>query len=161
MILDEILDVLKNNETKNAYTVNNISYSYKKLYMFVCNIYNFLLKENKDKKPIVVYGNKEIYMKATFLASSFAGITYVPIDESIPKERAESIVKQVKPYCIIGDFENEYCINIFKNQIYEIMENKEFDGISKIYLLPFPGGWAQGPHPACVQFLAEKWQGCL
>ena len=134
MILDEILDVLKNNETKNAYTVNNISYSYKKLYMFVSNIYNFLLKENKDKKPIVVYGNKEIYMKATFLASSFAGITYVPIDESIPKERAESIVKQVKPYCIIGDFENEYCINISKNQIYEIMENKEFDEISKIYL---------------------------
>ena len=92
MILDDILKVLKNNGTKKAYTVNNISYSYEKLYMFVCNIYNFLLKENKDKKPIVVYGNKEIYMKAAFLASSFAGITYVPIDESIPKERVDLII---------------------------------------------------------------------
>lgn len=134
MILDDILDVLKNNGTKKAYTVNNISYSYERLYMLVCNIYNFLLKENKDKKPIVVYGNKEIYMKAAFLASSFAGITYVPIDETIPKERVEAILKQVNPYCIIGDFENEYCKNISKNQIYKIMENKEFNEISKIYL---------------------------
>ena len=57
MILDEILKVLKNNGTKKAYTVNNKSYSYEELYMFVSNIYNFLFKENIDKKPIVVFGN--------------------------------------------------------------------------------------------------------
>lgn len=134
MILDDILDVLKNNGTKKAYTVNNISYSYERLYMLVCNIYNFLLKENKDKKPIVVYGNKEIYMKAAFLASSFAGITYVPIDESIPKERVDLIIEKVNPYCVIGDFKNKYCKNISKNEIYKLMENEEFNEISKIYL---------------------------
>ena len=135
MILDEILNVLKYKGNKKAYTINNKSYSYGELYMFVCNIYNFLLKENKEKKPIVVYGNKEIYMNATFLASSFAGITYVPIDESIPKERVELIINQVKPYCIIGDFEKENYKSISKNKIYEIMENKKFDEINKIYLI--------------------------
>lgn len=134
MILDEILENLKNKGKNKAYTVNNQSYSYEELYKFVCNIYHFLLLENKEKKPIIVYGHKEIYMKATFLACSFAGITYVPIDESIPKERVNLIINQVNPYCIIGDFESECFKNIPKQRICELMENEKFDEISQIYL---------------------------
>lgn len=134
MILDQILEILKNNGKNKAYTVNNQSYSYEELYKFVCNIYHFLLLENKEKKPIIVYGHKEIYMKATFLACSFAGITYVPIDESIPKERVNLIINQVNPYCIIGDFESECFKNIPKQRICELMENEKFDEISQIYL---------------------------
>ena len=90
--------------------------------------------ENKEKRPVIVYGYKDVYMKATFLACSFAGITYVPIDESIPKERVDLIINQVNPYCIIGDIESKCCENIPKQQICELMENEKFDEISQIYL---------------------------
>ena len=134
MILDEILENLKSKGKNKAYTINNQSYSYEELYKFVCNIYQFILLNNKEKKPVIVYGNKDVYMKATFLACSFAGITYVPIDESIPKERVDLIINQVNPYCIIGDFESKCYENIPKQQICELMENEKFDEINQIYL---------------------------
>lgn len=127
MILDEILEILKKKSNDKAYTINNESYSYRQLYQFICNIYHFLLKENKEKRPVVVYGHKEIYMKATFVACSFAGMAYVPIDESMPTQRVEQIIKQVNPLIIIGK-------NISKEKIYHIMNDKNFDEINEIYL---------------------------
>ena len=91
MILEEILKNLKSKGNNKAYTINDKSYSYDELYKYICNIYKFILLNNKEKKPIIVYGHKEVYMKATFLACSFAGITYVPIDEGTPKERVDLI----------------------------------------------------------------------
>lgn len=129
MILDDILKALKEGKSNKAYTINDKSYSYKELYKFVCNIYHFLLKENKDKKPVVVYGHKEIYMKATFIACSFAGMTYVPIDDSMPKERVEKIIKQVNPLLIIGK-------NISKQKINEIMNEDSYKEVNDIYLKP-------------------------
>lgn len=130
MLLDDILKILKNKSKNKAYTINRKSYSYAQLYKFVCNIYYFLLKENKKKKPVVVYGHKDIYMKATFLACSFAGMTYVPIDESLPKSRIEEIIKQINPQLIIG--KNK----ISKEKIYNIMNKDNFREISTIYLKP-------------------------
>ncbi len=129
MILDDILKVLKERVSNKAYTIDDKSYSYKELYKFVCNIYHFLLKENREKKPVVVFGHKEIYMKATFIACSFAGMTYVPIDDSMPKERVEKIIKQVNPLLIIGK-------NISKQKINEIMNENNYKEINDIYLKP-------------------------
>ncbi len=127
MFLNDILQILKEKSNNKAYTVNNESYSYKQLYKYVCNIYHFLLKENINKKPIIVYGNKEIYMKATFIACSLAGMTYIPIDESTPKERVNEIIKQVNPDLSIG-------INVSKEKINEIMNNENLIEINDIYL---------------------------
>lgn len=129
MILDDILKILKEKSNDKSYTINNESYTYTQLYKFVCNIYHFLLKENKQKKPVIVYGHKEIYMKATFIACSFAGMTYVPIDENMPKERVEQIIKQVEPELIIGK-------NISKQKINEIMNQENYKEIEEIYLKP-------------------------
>lgn len=129
MILDDILEVLKEKSNSRAYTINDKSYTYKELYKFVCNIYYFLLRENKEKRPVVVFGHKDIYMKATFLACSFAGMTYVPIDESMPEGRIEQIIKQINPIIIIGK-------NISREKIYEIMNKDNYEEISKILLKP-------------------------
>ena len=129
MILDDILEVLKEKSNSRAYTINDKSYTYKELYKFVCNIYYFLLRENKEKRPVVVFGHKDIYMKATFLACSFAGMTYVPIDESMPECRIEQIIKQINPIIIIGK-------NISREKIYEIMNKDNYEEISKILLKP-------------------------
>ena len=135
MILDEILKILKNNSNSIAYRIGENKYTYKQLYQYVCNIYHFLLENNKNKKPVVVYGAKEIYMKASFLACSFAGIPYVPIDVNIPQDRIKSIINQINPSIIIGNIENDDR-TISKNKIYEIMDNKNYDCISNIYMKP-------------------------
>ena len=136
MMLNEILNVLKNGKEKIAYAYNGKCYSYAAFYKFVCNIYKYLLEHNLDKKPIIVYGHKDIYMKACFVASSMAGITYVPIDNSIPNERVNDIIIQVNPYCIIGDYEFEGVINISEKKICQIMQVKNYVDIDKIYMKP-------------------------
>ena len=129
MILDDILEILKNKSDNKAYTINEKSYTYKDLYKYVCNIYNFLLQENKQKRQVAIYGHKDIYMKAAFLACSFAGMTYVPIDESMPEERVKTIINQVEPIFTIGK-------DISKEKINEIMNEENYKEIDKIYLQP-------------------------
>lgn len=136
MILDEILDVLKRENDDIAYIEKAISYTYNELYMFVSNIYSFLLLNNTERKPVIVYGNKQIYMKATFLACSYAGMTYVPIDISMPEERVKLIINQVNPYCIIGDFKSKDCKSISSKEIEDIMKEKSYNNIKKIYMKP-------------------------
>lgn len=136
MILDDILTILKENSNYTAYTIGNKSYTYSELHKFICNLYNFILTQKNNNNPIVIYGHKEVYMKACFLACSFAGVAYVPIDESMPKNRVEQIIKQVNPSLLIGNFNNETCKNISKEKIYEIMNNSNYKEIENIYLKP-------------------------
>lgn len=136
MILDDILENLKNKNLKKAYTINNESYTYHEFYKFVCNIYHFLISEKIINRTVAIYGEKDVYMKASFLACSLAGLTYVPIDKSIPCERIREIIKQVKPGLIIGDLEDSSCKTIRKQEIYEIMKNEEPIDIESIYLKP-------------------------
>lgn len=97
-------------------------YTNKELYKYICNIYEYLIQNNRNRNKVVVYGHKDIYMLASFLACSFAGMTYVPIDSSIPDKRKQSIIEQVKPKIIIDE------------KINDIMINKKYKDISKIFL---------------------------
>lgn len=136
MILDDILEKLKNESINKAYTIHEKSYTYKIFYQYICNIYIFLKSENKDKTPIIVYGHKDVYMKATFLACSFAGITYIPIDRSMPQKRISLILEQVRPNIIIGNLKSDTSRVISEKQIYEIMEKEEYEEINEIELNP-------------------------
>lgn len=97
MLLDDILKNLKEYENKKVYSNGKIEYNYGTLYKYVRNLYNYLNKIENGKTPIIVYGHKDIYMLVCFLACSFAGITYVPIDISTPKERVREIINQINP----------------------------------------------------------------
>ncbi len=136
MILDDILKKITENQENVAYTVEGNIYRYKDLYKYVCNIYKKILEDNPTKKPVIVYGEKEIYMKATFLACSFAGMAYVPVDCSMASSRVDSIISQVKPGLIVGDFEKYGIKSISKNQIEGIMERECYEEIDKIYMEP-------------------------
>lgn len=137
MLLNEILEILKKkNSNQNAYTINGNSYSYKEFYKYVCNLYHFLLLNNPQKLPVVIYGHKDIYMKASFLACAFAGMTYIPIDKSIPNERVNLIINEVNPCFIIGNYNNNV-INFFDEEaIFRIMEQENFNEIDEIFLKP-------------------------
>lgn len=135
MILDEILNILKKKSKFKAYTIGEKSYTYAEFYKYVSNIYEFLLKENEQKKPVVIYGHKEVYMKAFMVACSLAGMVYVPIDISMPEERIKSIIDQVKPGIIVGDLKN-FNKNVSKSKIYDIMENENYKEINHIFMKP-------------------------
>ena len=100
-MLNKILNNLKMYPEDECYEINDKVYKNKDLYKYVCNIYNYLLKNNPNRKSVIVYGHKDIYMIASFLACSFAGMAYIPVDESIPNERRKKIVEQVKPNVIL------------------------------------------------------------
>lgn len=133
MILDDILKILKSNGNDKAYTIGEESYTYRELYKYVCNLYYYLLEKNKNRLPVIVYGQKQIYMKASFLACSLAGMTYVPIDESMPIDRVKLIKDQVKSNLIIGNLSLANCETINKEQIEKIMHNNNFKEIDTIY----------------------------
>lgn len=136
MLLEKIIKQMQENENEIAYNVGQKKYTYKEFYKYVCNIYYFLLNENRCKKPVLVYGHKEIYMKATFLACSLAGITYIPVDISFPEERINQIIGIVKPELIIGNFESKNIKNISQNEVEKIMKQNKYKKIEKIYLQP-------------------------
>lgn len=121
-MLERILKNLKQKEEYECYQINDKKYTNKELYKYTCNIYEYLLKENKEKRCVIVKGHKDVYMIASFLACSFAGITYVPIDISIPKERQNKIIKQIQPKLIIDE------------KIETIMTKSEYHDIEQIYL---------------------------
>lgn len=136
MLLERILEKIEENKSKMAYTVGSKTYSYKDFYKYVCNIYWFLLRENTNKKPVLIYGHKDVYMKATFLACSLAGIAYIPVDISFPEDRINQIIDMVKPQLIIGDVGNKNVQTISQKEIEKIMDNDNYNKIDKIYLKP-------------------------
>ncbi len=100
-MLNKILLNLKKYPDDECYQIKDKIYKNKNLYKYICNIYNYLLINNKKRKPVIVKGQKQIYMLASFLACSIAGFAYVPIDEDAPEERTRKIIKQINPDLII------------------------------------------------------------
>ena len=134
MMLEDILKNLKSLGNTKCYEINNEVYTYSQMYKYVCNMYYYLLENNKEKKNVIVYGHKDVYMIASFLACSFAGITYVPVDETMSTNRVNSIISQADPSIIIGDFKNDNVKNISKEKIYYILSNEPSKNIEKIYM---------------------------
>ena len=117
-----ILDNLRRYPEDECYQIKDKIYKNKDLYKYACNIYQYLLERCSYQDLIVVCGHKEIYMIASFLACSFAGMTYVPIDVSTPKGRRERIITQINPGLIID------------NSIQDVMDKESFKEISDIQL---------------------------
>lgn len=136
MILDDILVNLKEEEKRISYTYQGSSYTFHDFYRFVCNIYHFLKKENSSRKPVIVYGQKQAYQKATFLACSFAGMTYVPMSQEMPMDRIRKIIEQVKPGLIVGDLESEEIKKFSQKEIEKIMEKEDYEEIETIAMKP-------------------------
>lgn len=121
-MLNKILENLKQYPSYMCYQIKDKTYTNQDLYKYVSNIYTFLIKEKNCKKQekVLVYGHKEIYMIASFLACAFAGLTYVPVDITIPDGRKKKIIEQVNPKIIID------------KEIENIMDRENYKEISKI-----------------------------
>ncbi len=121
-MLEKILENLKSNNQYICYSDGENSYTNTELYGYVSNIYKYLLNANPEKKPVAVIGHKDVFMIASFLACSFAGMAYIPLDESLPEGRIETILNQVSPAVVID-----------KN-IQTVMTSGNTDDIDNIYM---------------------------
>lgn len=106
MLLEKIKYNLQNNGDSICAKNEDEKYTYSKMYSNVRKIYKYLLDNNIQDK-VVCYGKKSPKMVATFLACSFAGLTYVPIDINIPQNRVEYILENVKSNLIFNYSNNE------------------------------------------------------
>ena len=102
MVLEEILKNLKECGNEKVFNNGEIEVSYKTLYKYTKNLYNYIIRTKKDNTPIIVYGHKSIYMIACFLACSFAGIAYVPVDSSVPTSRLKEIINNINPKLVFA-----------------------------------------------------------
>ena len=157
MFLIDILDVFENKKDNIAYSENDCEYTYKDLYILTKKIYNILLTKNKEYKPVIVYGHKEFYMKASFLACLFAGMTYVPIDNCLPEKRVEYIYSIINPDVIIKngkingiELDTENGNNIDSVDL-RCFENKDFDLNSIAYII-FTSGSTGDPKGVQVTY---------
>ena len=121
-MLEKILRNLKDDVEYVCYSDGENRYSNKDMYRFVSNIYTYLLRVNPEKSPVVVIGHKDVFVIASFLACSFAGMAYVPLDESLPSGRVENILKQISPKVIID------------KRIGSVMTEGDNNSIDRIYM---------------------------
>ncbi len=153
-MLNKIIDNLINYPEDECYEISRKKYKNRDLYKYVCNIYHYLLDNNKSRKSVIVCGHKDIYMIASFLACSCAGMTYVPIDVSIPEQRKESIIKQIDPEIIIDKSIKKIMTNDNYNENIDIYM-KDND----IYYIIFTSG--STGEPKGVQITYSNLKSCM
>lgn len=94
-------DIIEQVSYMSNYNGNNIAIRYRNNEMTYKELDTYssklatLLKDTSQ--PLVIYGHMSPFMIVGMIASIKAGIGYVPIDTSIPKERIEHIVDKVEP----------------------------------------------------------------
>jgi len=127
MLLDDILENFKKYSNEIAYKSLDNCVTYEQLYNYVKNIYSYILNSNLDNKRIIIYGHKEEFMLASFLACSFAGATYIPIDSYMAIDRVNNIISEANPDIIF----NISGKSIY-NKSYKIVELEELKELCSI-----------------------------
>ena len=84
-----------------AYSYKNNNYSYDFVLIAAEKIRQSIAKRGSSK-PVIIFGHKQVGMLAGFIGCNAAGVAFVPVDFSTPKDRIEHIVKLSEAQCIIS-----------------------------------------------------------
>lgn len=91
----------ENSLDKLAYAIHEENFSYRDVLSSAENIRHFL-KTNGISKPVIVFGHKQVGMLSSFIGCNAAGVAFIPVDISTPKERIEHIIKLSEAQLIIS-----------------------------------------------------------
>ena len=127
---------------------NNYQFTFRDVYQQVIKINNFLFEKinfkndfEKQKHGLVgVYLKTDQYTVQVLLGILSLGLTYLPIDPSMPKERISYILNDAKPLCVISNINQgiiEDCFRetkiIFLSDIFNKENELENNIIKKHY----------------------------
>ena len=149
MLLEKIRFNLENNKDKLCYLSKSNRYTYKDLDEMVRKIYKYILDKNVTGRVVCV-GHKEIEILAAFLACSFAGITYIPIDESIPQERLEYIINDTKPMLVLT---KDIITDIINEELIEDVELNIKIKAEDVYYIIYTSGSTGKPKGVEITYL--------
>lgn len=94
------IDAWASDESRLVYESETEKFTYKMLKECSDNIAFYLL-QHVSMGSVVVYGEQDFEMIASFVGCSKAGRAYIPIEASTPKERFEMILSVAQPSLII------------------------------------------------------------
>ena len=101
-VIEQLSYMSDNHGDNEAICYRNNMMTYKDLDIYSSKLAT-LLKDTSQ--PLVIYGHMSPFMIVGMIASIKAGIGYVPIDTSIPKERIEHIIDKVEPKYVFNTTE--------------------------------------------------------
>ena len=102
-ILSQIGFFAKTCPERTAFRNRDESLTYRELDLYSDRLAAFLARQKgENQAEIVVYGHKSPFMVISFLACIKAGLTYCPVDISMPPERIMDILAATEPPVLIS-----------------------------------------------------------
>ncbi len=99
-----------------------VQFSFEEVYQQVIKINNFIFEqinfkndlEDEKKRLIGVYLKTDEFTVQVLLGILSLGLTYLPIDPTMPRERINYILNDAKPLCVISNIKNDIIEDYFK-----------------------------------------------
>ena len=88
---------------KVAFANESMGMTFREVYQGARSIGSGLLEKGYGREPVVIYMQKHPHMITAFWGVVYSGCFYVPMDEEMPKFRAELIFQNLKPRAVICD----------------------------------------------------------
>lgn len=116
-VLEYLDETLKRIPDKIAFADEDTSLSFKELNVKLRAVGTYILKQEIQSEPVIVFMNKSVREIAAFLGVIAAGCYYVPIDAEMPVTRIQKIIDNCNPKLCITD-----------ETTYELAERFSFSG---------------------------------
>lgn len=122
-VLEKIAQYAKD-ENRKAVIYHDKVMTYAELEQFSNAFADFLLKNGKDKSPVVIYGHKEEEFLPCMYGALKAGRAYVPVDITFPADRLEMVLSDVSPefFVTLRDTDVAVCEGTKRLDVNEIDE---------------------------------------
>ncbi|MFT8393471.1 MAG: D-alanine--poly(phosphoribitol) ligase subunit DltA [Liquorilactobacillus ghanensis] len=100
-LISKLTAAIAQSGQNTAYDELGKQHTYHELQTDVQSLAGFLEKDQLDHCPILVFGDHQFEMIATFLGCAFAGHPYIPVDSSSSLPRIKSILATADPKIIV------------------------------------------------------------
>lgn len=101
MMINKIKKVVKLNQNKIAYKVNDECLTYEELWSCACKYAQLLKKQGTS--PVIIYGHKNPSVIVSILACIIANRTYVPVGPCTPLFRVQQIIDITHSTLVLSD----------------------------------------------------------
>ena len=102
-VLEYLEETVQRFPDKVAFANESMGMTFREVCQGARSIGSGLLEKGYGREPVVIYMQKHPHMITAFWGVVYSGCFYVPMDEEMPKFRAELIFQNLKPRAVICD----------------------------------------------------------